>query len=700
MIPANETWLANIGWRNGSLDHQNASGNLPWNEWTPAGNSTQSVNLTIFPDNIAAIQFLVENSQRVDVPNFGAKFALARTLLSDSYNSQSITCVYPISGSYDFLTRILFYLLLFFALLYRRHTWVAIAALGTAMTYSATTAIHALALLTQFGWTNSPTNVQSSKAHGDPDIYGTYPVLLAAAVMFTPILNWSTNVRRDKAQIIMVLWGILSFAALVPVMIYVSNTTSGSMLHKWNLNTIGSLMLCPRLAAETDPTCIPPIKLNAESYAACGCFDFCGLLGPSAPMRSGSKMVPWLPNRISLDSWNIKAFSVFEYWSEVFAAVIVCYGGLGLIHSHFSLREMRNLIFRSFCTRPGDCSALWKLSRTRNSIPKLVDYSTEDSNTGLRKAQVIFAKTVATFYFLVGVLIAIVCPPIFLVVIVNMEVIVMGQYAYSEGNDAVGAWTTWVGAALVLVVAIILQYQDAWERFLLRSGERILKLLGFNVLELGEIQTTVKSTNKDVSMFSHILRCSIGGAIVTIKIAYIEFRDWMKAPPTHGQICGCEGCIFYRKLTRRMSTIETHAANCSCNDCSGYSDEIDEASENHKQLCGCRLCDTIRQLAHCRRQQANRPSCSYCLERDDGANEGALPIQRIDTIEEKGYQSLGMRVLNNFDRRVVDMLKVADTLPSTRSSAHLLKEFSSVGITPIALDDTSVAKPVDSEKLR
>ena len=57
------------------------------------------------------------------------------------------------------------------------------------MTYSATTAVHALALLTQFKWKDGPRNIESSQDYGDPDIWGTYPILLAAPVMMTPILN-------------------------------------------------------------------------------------------------------------------------------------------------------------------------------------------------------------------------------------------------------------------------------------------------------------------------------------------------------------------------------------------------------------------------------------------------------------------------------------------------------------------------------
>ena len=56
-------------------------------------------------------------------------------------------CGYPVSGQYGFLNRLLFYLLMIFALIARKHPWLAAAALGTAMTYAASAAVHAFALL-------------------------------------------------------------------------------------------------------------------------------------------------------------------------------------------------------------------------------------------------------------------------------------------------------------------------------------------------------------------------------------------------------------------------------------------------------------------------------------------------------------------------------------------------------------------------
>lgn len=42
-------------------------------------------------------------------------------------------------------------------------------------------------------------------------------ILASAAIMLTPILNWSNVVKEHKARSIVVWWGLLVFTALVPV---------------------------------------------------------------------------------------------------------------------------------------------------------------------------------------------------------------------------------------------------------------------------------------------------------------------------------------------------------------------------------------------------------------------------------------------------------------------------------------------------
>jgi hypothetical protein len=651
MIPANETSLSELNWKNGSLDS-----NLG-NEWSRAGNSSQPVNLTILADGIAAIQFLVQD-QGASYENFDAKFALVRTILSANYYSGSVSCVFPISGSYDLLPRILFYTLLLFALLYRRHTWVAVAALGTAMTYSATTAVHAFALLTQYDWTtgNGRSNMQSAKAFGDLDLHATLPILLTASVVFAPIFNWSKNVRREKAQIVMVLWGTLCFAALVPVTVYVFRATRNtSARHGWNPNFIEALMLCPRTVAEINPVCSSSMHVTLDNYTACQCFDFCGLLAPTAPMRSGT-LVALLPRQILFDTASKEAYAVFFGFIVLASIFITCYGALALVHSYFSLREMRNLIFRLLCTPPRDAKSIWNLGRNKGNTPRAVDWTRKDVNTSYHKARFMFAKSIATSYYLLGVLVAVSCPVISVAVIFNLELTLMNGFTYSEGSDSVGAWSPWVGATFVLLVAVILQYQDRWEAFLLRCGERLLLILGFHGLT-----QTGASQEKDHSdqgfsfaqFGSHLLRCSIGGAYSSVKHTWLEFRDWRKAPAPHSPICSCEGCILYRKLARATSTIRDHADNCPCNDCEFFKEEISSTAKKHNTTCGCRLCQSARDQTQSERRDADRHSCSNCARMYEDLNK-AEPIPA-------GYRTLGMRILRSFDRRLTDMLEDSDT---------------------------------------
>lgn len=59
-----------------------------------------------------------------------------------------IACTYPASGQYGFLNRLLDYILMIFALIAGRRTWLAAATLGTEMTVAASAAMHTFALLT------------------------------------------------------------------------------------------------------------------------------------------------------------------------------------------------------------------------------------------------------------------------------------------------------------------------------------------------------------------------------------------------------------------------------------------------------------------------------------------------------------------------------------------------------------------------
>ena len=45
------------------------------------------------------------------------------------------------------------------------------------------------------------------------------PILVSDCVMLAPILSWSVTIRKYDLKIVVALWGLLMFAALIPVAI-------------------------------------------------------------------------------------------------------------------------------------------------------------------------------------------------------------------------------------------------------------------------------------------------------------------------------------------------------------------------------------------------------------------------------------------------------------------------------------------------
>ncbi|OAT07191.1 hypothetical protein BDBG_03285 [Blastomyces gilchristii SLH14081] len=110
-----------------------------------------------------------------------------------------VLCVFPISGPYNLLQRILFYLLLVFAVLCRRQKWLVFGALASAMSYSGAAALHGLLLA-------SP-----ARKAIDLDIYGIFAVTSSGAMLTAPLLNWSSTLiyAEKRKRWIVIMWGML-----------------------------------------------------------------------------------------------------------------------------------------------------------------------------------------------------------------------------------------------------------------------------------------------------------------------------------------------------------------------------------------------------------------------------------------------------------------------------------------------------------
>ncbi|OJI97999.1 hypothetical protein ASPVEDRAFT_37451 [Aspergillus versicolor CBS 583.65] len=142
-------------------------------------------------------------------------------VVAQTENSRDVLCVYPLSGVYAPLQRILFYLLLSFGVIGRRQRWLVAGALASAMTYCGAAAIHSVLLL---------ANARSPVV--DLDVYGVFAATSTGIMLTTPLLAWSTTLQAVEREVRMLitLWTLLILvgAILAIATIYIRGETKGA----------------------------------------------------------------------------------------------------------------------------------------------------------------------------------------------------------------------------------------------------------------------------------------------------------------------------------------------------------------------------------------------------------------------------------------------------------------------------------------
>lgn len=292
----------------------------------------------------------------------------------------------------------------------------------------------------------------------DLDLLGIFPILTASGIMLTPILMWSSTVRRHHAQGVIVCWGalvILALATCIGVLMRGNGLYgAGSM----DFNRVPSFAMC---AWNDECLKIPDEGLSRDYYERCDCIDFCGTLSPTARMRSGGNMVPWLVTGAD-DAAFSKEFSKLYYVNLFALAFITINGAIGVLESYYSQSEVRNAIFRI-------CNAdlrLWikVLFEGEREKQILRRYSREDKSmkeTTRKKIRYHIAKATAASFYMLAISLSVLCPIVFITSVITSEIYIQ-TFPPSEHSDAVGAWGAWVGATLVIVAAVIDRYMKDW----------------------------------------------------------------------------------------------------------------------------------------------------------------------------------------------------------------------------------------------
>jgi hypothetical protein len=121
--------------------------------------------------------------------------ASAHAPSDDTPIGDQVSCVYPMSGQYGVLPRVLFYVSLIFAVCGQHFEWLVIGALVSAMTFSATTAIHIFIIFATH-WRNPPIL--------DLDSLSIALIAMVSVSMFPALICFSSTLRKNRAGVAVV----------------------------------------------------------------------------------------------------------------------------------------------------------------------------------------------------------------------------------------------------------------------------------------------------------------------------------------------------------------------------------------------------------------------------------------------------------------------------------------------------------------
>jgi hypothetical protein len=432
----------------------------------PIAASDPGISVNLSPNNTVNLSF-VDYGQ-----NIWTVMPFITQLLAPNVTRGLVACTYPLSGQYDHLPRILFYVAAVFAVLGRHRTWVAEAALGIVVAYSATAAVHLFILLGlyKFGMPFKdgiyPSNVADASGFGDADFFGIVPVVSLTVVLLTPMLHWSETFRTHKAKIVIQCWAVLMFAASIAFLALIREYGTD-----WNIDQVPSMAYC----LSTDASCQPvgtsdsdglPFFDDKEQFNRCGCTALCSLLSPTAPLRNGASMVPFLSYSAVNKIYSGKVgnrigyiqMALFSLW--IFAII---QGISALIGSHSTQEGIRNRIFRilnsDIHSATGYCFKGWRRERIRRRF----HINPRNKGNLYWRLRCFLAKLVAAVVYLLRLFGVVIYPFLFISTLAFCELLASSMPT-SEPSSTLGAWSPWVGAGLIILSAMILSVYPSIHR--------------------------------------------------------------------------------------------------------------------------------------------------------------------------------------------------------------------------------------------
>ncbi|KAH0840862.1 hypothetical protein FOPE_06355 [Fonsecaea pedrosoi] len=353
---------------------------------------------------------------------------------NDSYGGRitEIDCVYPISGTYGLLPRLLYYVTLVFAIFGRRTEWLIVGALVSALTYAGTSAVHLMTLVT------SKTGVY------DLDIMAAWAVLSTGALAYIGIIHWSSSLRATRARIVMICWGCLVGVSLI----------------------FGRAELFDTPISPPEPACYTPQgtlleypiqKAMNPAFGNCTykCFNV------TKPMRQTSEIMA-IPHGV-LDNSQYRTLTYVLVGPIQFAA----YAALSMDVAEHTPSMMCTKLVMSYLIQPGQreqfSKSVYKASMEKwyGGYFALFGY-VRRSRWSWRKLGL---SSFVIPWLMLGLAIDILCLPLMVCNIVLNEITLLrGGLPANEANMAIGQWGAIVNSVLVLIAACINKGLEIWER--------------------------------------------------------------------------------------------------------------------------------------------------------------------------------------------------------------------------------------------
>ncbi|KAJ0421237.1 hypothetical protein BJY00DRAFT_323286 [Aspergillus carlsbadensis] len=331
-----------------------------------------------------------------------------------------ILCVYPLSGVYAPLQRILFYVLLSFGVIGRRQRWLVAGALASAMTYCGAAAIQSFFLIAK---------ARSSVV--DLDMYGVFAVTSAGFMLTAPLLLWSTTLQTAEREIrtIISLWSLLIVVGAILA-------TAGIYIRA---EAAGPACLSPD-RSDLDVTSAVSTLYNASGDCTYACF------AEKRPLfRSGSDVVVW---KNQLDAPNDLTAMFLPTVAASIPSAIVVWIWLLLKKDNASARLLRPPpVFTRFELGWVGARLVGKQRRRDRDEDRVVPPPSIDASP---RTQYRFPKLILAYqyYFVLG------SSAVFVVNIVMNEVR-LRSLPTNEMPYEVGQWGPWVGVGLILLAELL-----------------------------------------------------------------------------------------------------------------------------------------------------------------------------------------------------------------------------------------------------